>query len=81
MKKNHKRHAIESFGWQIPDTSVWSAKVVVSWSEGGTEKTNKFDGEVANFRSKAEAETYGIEFAKKWIDDGKPSLADYPGDK
>jgi hypothetical protein len=74
MKINHNGHTIDSIGWQVPDASVWSAKVVVSWFEAGTEKTSKFDGPVTDFRSKAEAETYGIEFAKKWIDDGKPSV-------
>jgi hypothetical protein len=73
MKINHNDHTIESTGWQVPDTSVWSAKVVVSWSKTGA-KIQEFDGPVADFRSKAEAETYGIEFAKKWIDDGKPSM-------
>jgi hypothetical protein len=74
MKTNHKRHRIESLGWQAAGTSVWSAKVVVSWSKAGAQESRKFRP-VATFRSKAEAETYGIEFAKKWIDDGKPALS------
>ena len=73
MKKNHKRHRIESLGWQAAGKSVWSARVVVSWSQAGTQESRQF-GPAANFRSKAEAETYGIEFAKKWINDGKPAI-------
>jgi hypothetical protein len=73
MKIDYNGHTIESVATELPPDEIWCAKVIVSWSQERTE-VRQFDGPVTGFRGKGEAEAWGIEFGKKWIDDGKPSL-------
>ena len=73
MKLRHKDRTIESIGRSIPFSDRSSAKVIISRSKTGT-KIQEFDGPIAGFGSKADAEISGIEFGKKWIDGGKPPL-------
>jgi hypothetical protein len=73
MKLKHKDHTIECISRSIPFSDRWSAKVIISWSKTGT-KIQEFDGPIGGFSSKADAEIWGIDFGKKWIDAGKPPL-------
>jgi hypothetical protein len=48
--------------------------VFVTYGEGAKEVTKRFTiGK--KFATRQEAETAGLEFAKSWIDDGKPDLS------
>jgi hypothetical protein len=74
MVVNYKNHTIEYFGDPIAFTDKWRGKVRISWDENGTRKVVPFDSPLTGFSSLLEAEAWGLEVGKKWIDDGKPGL-------
>ena len=71
MIANYKNHAIEYFGEPIPFSDKGRGKVRISWNENGTRKISPFDGPIMGFSSLREAESWGLQFGKKWVDDGK----------
>jgi hypothetical protein len=68
---NYKDHRIEVSVQAVKDPIGWEPDIFVSYIEHGRGvlKTLRMD---QTFAIPTEAETAGIEFAKKWIDDGKP---------
>jgi hypothetical protein len=70
---NYKDHRIEVSLHAIDDPKGWSPDIFVSYSEHGKSvlKTLRMDQTFANPN---DAEKAGVEFAQKWIDDGKPEL-------
>ncbi len=74
METNYKRHRISSFSRQNPDNYRWSVEIDVLWSEADRDTNQRFEGPLDGFVSKANAESWGIQHAEKWIDDGKPDL-------
>ena len=70
----YRGHEINITASQIPDTARWTVKVVISWAEGDTEQIRQFYGPTSGFKSKADAEKWGSDFAQQWINDGKPDL-------
>jgi hypothetical protein len=70
---NYKDHHIEVFVSAVSDPDGWQPDIFVSYSEHGKGvlKSLRMD---QRFATPDEAEKAGIEFAQKWIDDGKPDL-------
>jgi hypothetical protein len=70
---NYRDHHIEVSVHAVGDPKGWSPDIFVSYSEHGISvlRTLRMD---QTFGTPNEAEKAGIEFAKKWIDDGKPGL-------
>jgi hypothetical protein len=69
---NYKDHRIEVSVHAVGDSKAgWQPDVFVSFREHGKNvlKTLRMN---QTFATPDEAETAGIEFAQKWIDDGKP---------
>jgi hypothetical protein len=70
---NYKDHRIEVSVHAVGDPKAgWVSEIFVTYSEHGknvlvTRRMNQ------TFATPDEAETAGIEFAKKWIDNGKPT--------
>jgi len=71
---SHENHLIKSIPMHIPDSSRWKVKVLVEWHEGENYRSVPFTGPIDGLASEAEAESWGIQFGKKWIGDGKPDL-------
>jgi hypothetical protein len=74
MNTIYKDHDIEAIATLIPDTVRWAVKISINWTEGDKEEFRRFYGPPAGFKSKPEAERWGMQFAGQWIDDGKPDL-------
>ncbi|HEY6367198.1 MAG TPA: hypothetical protein VI585_20645 [Candidatus Binatia bacterium] len=68
---NYKGHRIEVSVYAVNDPKGWKPDIFVSYSEHGKAVLTcpRMD---QTFTTPNEAEKAGIEFAQKWIDDGKP---------
>jgi hypothetical protein len=73
---NYKDHRIEVTVRAIDDYNDWRTDILVTYSEHGKAvlQCPRMDQTFANPK---EAEEAGVEFAQKWIDDGKPDLLNY----
>jgi hypothetical protein len=69
---NYKDHRIEVTVRAVDDPKGWRPDISVLYSEHGKSVLNcpRMD---QTFATPNEAEKAGIEFAQKWIDDGKPT--------
>ena len=70
----YKEHAIHASAWEFPGKRQWEPHVFVTWNDG-SQMMDKLPNFIKSFSTREEAERYGITFARKWIDDGKPPLA------
>jgi hypothetical protein len=70
----YKNHQIEVSVRSASKGSGWDADVYVTYSENGKNvlKSLRMD---QTFATPDKAEQAGVEYAKKWIDDGKPDLS------
>ena len=73
MTEEYKGHSITASAWEILDTQQWEPRLVIIWQQQGAfpvkaPNINKF------FSTREKAESEGLSFAKKWIDDGKPDV-------
>jgi hypothetical protein len=73
MDMNYKGHQISSFSRQEPENYRWLVEIDILWPEAGGDRNQRIEGPLAGFTSQAAAESWGIQIAKEWIDDGKPS--------
>jgi hypothetical protein len=73
MDTTYKGHWISSFSRQNPDNDRWLVEIDVFSPQAGGGKNQRFEGPLEGFPSQAEAELWGIQVAKKWIDAGKPN--------
>jgi hypothetical protein len=73
MDEDYKGHHIQSVPRHLPDSSRWTAHVVINWTIRSREQFREFDVK-RGFATQEDAELGGLIFAKKWIDDGKPPL-------
>jgi hypothetical protein len=73
LAMNYKDHNIEVSVRAVSAANGWQPDIFVTYSEHGKNvlKTIRMD---QTFATPTEAEKAGIEFAQKWIDDGKPDL-------
>jgi hypothetical protein len=71
---DYKNHRIEVSVRSASKGSGWDADVYVTYSENGKNvlKSLRMD---QTFATPDKAEQAGVEYAKKWIDDGKPDLS------
>jgi len=74
MNGRHKGHTILVSVARLPVIRQWEPCLKVIWSEEGEGRLNRLTVNRA-FRARQEAEMEGLNFAKKWIDDGKPHLS------
>jgi hypothetical protein len=74
MEMNYNGHRIQSVSRVKPDSDRWEVEINVLYPEAAGDKNERFEAPLEGFVSKAEAESWGIEVGKKWIDDGKPNL-------
>jgi len=51
------------------NTDCWVPKADISWHEGGNRHSRLLAGPDDRFHTKAEAESYAIQMARKWVDD------------
>ena len=70
MELEYKGNTIRLLSAAIPASDRWSARVIVN--DGG--KIDQIDGAVGGYASESEAESWLLQLARKWIDDGKPPL-------
>ena len=70
---NYKNHWIHVSVRSFRHGSGWTADVYVMHSENGKNVLNSLRT-AQTFDTPSEAEQGGVEYAKKWIDDGKPNL-------
>ena len=70
MNKTHKGHFIYVSASRSASTQ-WKSRLKITWSEDGEGKVSKLTGN-RGFRQRQEAEVQALNFAKKWIDAGKP---------
>jgi hypothetical protein len=73
MDMNYKGHQISSFSRQEPENYRWLVEIDILWPEAGGDRNQRIEGPLVGFTSQAAAESWGIQIAKEWIDDGKPS--------
>jgi hypothetical protein len=71
---HYKDHLIEYFSDRLPSSDKWRGKARISWVENGISNLTLFDGPIIGFSSLLEAESWGLEFGKRWIDEGKPVI-------
>jgi hypothetical protein len=71
---DYKNHQIEVSVSFASKGSGWMPEVFVTYSEKGKNVliSRRID---QTFATSDEAEQAGVEYAKKWIDDGKPDLS------
>ena len=73
MEVNYKGHHITVNVNPVPGTQEWEAKLLIDSSEESRELFQDVTlGK--HFATQPEAAGERLAFAKKWIDDGKPSL-------
>ena len=76
MEETYKKHLIRSHAEQVRKGAEWKPIVQINWSEGTRERVKLWmDWHFkCSFPTANEAEMEGHLFAKRWIDDVKPSL-------
>jgi hypothetical protein len=73
MDHFYRWHIIRAYGALNLETDQWTPEFVVSWKHSGETITKEVSLKII-FATEREAEHLALEFAKKWIDDGKPRL-------
>ena len=71
MDNDYKDHHIHVSVLHFADG--WKPRLFVSWFDGKQEKSRLFTIQ-QTYRQAIEAEQRGVQFAQKWIADGKPEL-------
>ena len=74
MIVRHTEHLIEISATAIPNSHNWAATVLVSWDGEGQRNVHEFHGPADGFATQKDSESWGIEFGRKWINDGKPDF-------
>jgi hypothetical protein len=73
MDHFYRHHIIRAHGGLNLDIDLWTPEFVISWNQDGKTIAKEASLKI-NFSTEQEAEQHALEFAKKWIDDGKPKL-------
>jgi hypothetical protein len=71
MEHSYKSHTVLITCWPTLEPFGFVAEIRVNNEHLVLVKSFKF---TQRFKTKAEAETYGLDAAKKWIDDSTPEL-------
>ena len=72
MFEVYKGYLIKIISIPLPNRSNWGANVLVHWYEGNTKRTQPLDGPASGFESRKEADSWGVQSGRKWIDNGMP---------
>jgi hypothetical protein len=62
---------------EIPATPKWEPHAFFLIWNDGSQVLNKVPSFIEYVSTREDAERYGLTFARKWIDDGKPPLGDH----
>jgi hypothetical protein len=73
MDHFYRHHIIRARGGLNLDTDRWTPEFVVSRNQSGKTITKEVSLKI-NFATEQEAEQHALEFAKNWIDGGRPKL-------
>jgi len=73
MDHFYRWHIISARGARNLETNQWTSEFVVSWKLGSETITREVSLKLI-FATEQEAEHHAFEFARRWIDDGKPKL-------
>jgi len=73
MNFHYRGHRIQAAADLNVDTNEWAPKLTIMWTERSKEvvKQPRF---TITFAAKEDAISHGLQFARQWIDDGKPEL-------
>jgi hypothetical protein len=71
MEHSYKSHTILIFCWPVIEPFGFVPEIRINNKHQFVVKTFKF---IQKFKTKAEAETYALQAAKEWIDEGNPEL-------
>ncbi len=74
QEMDYKNHQIEVSVRSVSDGSGWMPEVFVTYSENGRNVLQSLRMD-QTFVTPDDATQAGVEYAKKWIDDGKPDLS------
>ncbi len=68
MKALYESHFIDALLRRKPESDRWLVRVRVSW-QGDKREIRWGDGPSDGFETKEEAEKYGIDLGRRWIDE------------
>ena len=71
MVRHYKGHTIRVSAVRIPQIDRWTVRSFVSWKFGNNSGQETLVRTDLEFRTVEEAMRAGVEFAIKWIDNGK----------
>ena len=74
----YRHHIIGVRGGLNPETGRWTPEFTVSWKQDSTTMTREHSLNTS-FSTEQEAEQHALQFAKKWVDDGKEEPSASPG--
>jgi hypothetical protein len=63
----YKDHLVVSSAMFLPDEQQWIPSVIISWKTGNQHQFHDIKGLPDRFNGKQEAENFGMEAAKAWI--------------
>jgi hypothetical protein len=69
-----KSHGLFERDFSRTGNGFTAATVLVSWDAEGQRKIHEFHGPVDGFATQKDSESWGVEFGKKWINDGNPDF-------
>lgn len=70
MKVLYEGYYVEALLRRKPDSDRWLVRVRVSW-QAPMRESHSLEGPPDGFQTQEEAESYGIELGRKWVDDAK----------
>ena len=74
MQRHYKGHTILVSAVRVPQTDRWTVRSFVSWKFSNDSSQESIVHTDLEFGSVDEAMQAGVEFAIKWIDEGKQGL-------
>jgi hypothetical protein len=73
MDHLYHHHIIRVRDGLNPKTDLWIPEFVVCWQQGSKTITREVSLKI-EFATEQEAKDHALEFAKKWVDAGRPEL-------
>jgi hypothetical protein len=77
MSNRYNSHEITVTSIEV-QPKYWNLHVGVFWSDDGINFRNRPFTFLRQFPTFVDAENYGQQFAKNWIDNGKPNISSTP---
>jgi hypothetical protein len=73
MENHYQSHLIRSGAYVNPDTNQWTPELMIFWNQS-RETICKHPLFKVTFATGKESQSCALQFARRWIDDGKPEL-------